>query len=320
MLVTTEENKLLKKFIAAVTLLCGPVLSYATLSGSTVPGEVVIEGVPAYLWYNGCNPTAAGMILAYWDMHGYSKLLPGNSTTQTSEVNQAIASDEHYNDYALPKDDDSTGVLQDKSSLGGGRHADNCLADFLGTSRSSGNLLYGATTSEYCDDGMLAYTMYVNLKNGTAYEADSQLYYHSTTFSFDLFKMQINQNHPMVFVVDVTADGEGDHAVAAVGYRETNGYPEYACWDTWNTETLRWEKFQSIGSGKPWGIYLAFSYEILSEPEPITQEPQEPQEPEEPGSPGDVVNTGCTGVGLIVLGSVLLGFGFVSSRRSQGSL
>jgi hypothetical protein len=308
-LLLTEENKLLKKLIAAMTLLCGPVLSYATLSESTVEGEVVIKGVPAFSWYNGCNPTAAGMVIAYWDMRGYSKLIPGNSTTQTSAVNQTIASDEHYNDYALPKDDESTGVLQDKSSLGG-EHEDNCLADFLRTSRSSDDLLYGATTSEYCDDGMLAYTMYVNLKNGTAYKANSKLYYHSTTFSFDIFKMQINQNHPMVLVVDVSADGEGDHAVAAVGYRETNGYPEYACWDTWNTETLRWEKFQSIGSGKPWGIYLAFSYEIISEPEPI-----EPEDPDDPGTPGDIVNTGCTGVGLIVLTSVLLGFGFVSPGR-----
>lgn len=307
---------MLKKMIAAVTLFCGPVLSYAALSGSTVPGEVVIEGVPGYLWYNGCNPTAAGMVLAYWDMHGYSKLLPGDSRTQTREVNQALASDEHYNDYCLPKDDKDTGVLPDRSSLGGSRHADNCLADFLGTSRSSGNLLYGETTSEYCDDGLLAYTMYVNLKNGVNYEAVSQLYFHSwENFSFEVFKSQINQNHPMILVVDMDGDGEGDHAVAAVGYRETKGYPEYACWDTWNTQSLRWEKFQGLGSGRPWGIYLAFTYEILSEPEPIIDEPDEPDD-DDTGSPGDLVNTGCGGVGLIVLLTIFGGFWVCGSGRS----
>ncbi|MEA1944402.1 MAG: C39 family peptidase [Euryarchaeota archaeon] len=30
-----------------------------------------ISGVPAYLWRYGCAPTAAGMVLMYWDSHGY---------------------------------------------------------------------------------------------------------------------------------------------------------------------------------------------------------------------------------------------------------
>ena len=30
----------------------------------------VISGVPAYIWYNGCTPTAVGMIIGYYDTHG----------------------------------------------------------------------------------------------------------------------------------------------------------------------------------------------------------------------------------------------------------
>ena len=30
-----------------------------------------ISGVPAYIWRCGCSPTAAGMVLMYWDSHGY---------------------------------------------------------------------------------------------------------------------------------------------------------------------------------------------------------------------------------------------------------
>lgn len=295
----------MKKLIAAMAIFCGPVMSYAVLSGSDVAGETVIKGVPGFSWYNGCDPTAAGMVIAYWDMHGYSKLIPGDSTTQTKAVNQVIASDAHYNDYALPKDTEETGLLPDKSSTGGA-HEDNCLADFMGTSRSSAGLLWGWTTSEYVDDGLLAYTEYVNEQNGTFYWANSQHYYHSTTFSFDVFKAQINQNHPMVFIVDHDGDGESDHAVTAVGYRETNGYPEYACWDTWNTESLRWAKFQSLGSGKPWGIYLAFSYEILSEPEADSGDDEPEPEPDP-----DPTGTGCTGVGLVVLLTIFSGFAFV---------
>ena len=38
-----------------------------------------ISGVPAYLWRCGCAPTAAGMVLGYWDSHGYPNF-PGEAT------------------------------------------------------------------------------------------------------------------------------------------------------------------------------------------------------------------------------------------------
>jgi hypothetical protein len=38
-----------------------------------------ISGVPYYLWRDGCSPTAAGMVLGYWDTHGYSNF-PGETT------------------------------------------------------------------------------------------------------------------------------------------------------------------------------------------------------------------------------------------------
>ena len=39
---------------------------------------IVISGVPAYYWYRGCGPTSAGMIIGYWDGHGYSNLVVGD--------------------------------------------------------------------------------------------------------------------------------------------------------------------------------------------------------------------------------------------------
>jgi hypothetical protein len=38
-----------------------------------------IYDVPNYYWRNGCSPTAAGMVLGYWDSHGYSNF-PGETT------------------------------------------------------------------------------------------------------------------------------------------------------------------------------------------------------------------------------------------------
>ncbi|MFA5295704.1 MAG: C39 family peptidase [Methanoregulaceae archaeon] len=38
-----------------------------------------ISGIPAYYWYRGCSPTAAGMVLGYWDSHGYPNFPVGTS-------------------------------------------------------------------------------------------------------------------------------------------------------------------------------------------------------------------------------------------------
>ena len=55
-------------------------------------GEVVISGVPAYLWRDGCGPTAVGMVLGYYDAHGWDLLIPGDATRRRSAVDQVIAS------------------------------------------------------------------------------------------------------------------------------------------------------------------------------------------------------------------------------------
>jgi len=38
---------------------------------------VTIEGVPFYEWHSGCSPTAAAMVLGYWDNNGYPNLIDG---------------------------------------------------------------------------------------------------------------------------------------------------------------------------------------------------------------------------------------------------
>ncbi len=123
---------------------------------ASTPAQVVIEGVPAYLWRHGCGPTAAGMVMGYWDSHGYPDLVEGDASTQTAAVNAMIADDggnpvcapgelNHYQDYACPVEWSWALTLPDKSELGGEIHPDNCLADFMLTSRSSESNNYGWT-------------------------------------------------------------------------------------------------------------------------------------------------------------------------------
>ena len=48
-----------------------------------------IQGVPALLWHRGCTPTAAAMVLGYWDQHGYPKF-PDNYTKLIDELADAM--------------------------------------------------------------------------------------------------------------------------------------------------------------------------------------------------------------------------------------
>lgn len=222
-------------------------------------GTAVIGGVPGYLWRHGCGPTAAGMVIGYWDGNGFDDLIPGDSSTQTAAVNQAIASGDgantHYSDYSLPIDEYGiTGLLADKSETGGA-HTSHCLADFMETSWSSRGNYYGWSWLSDVDDALFAYVEYANTTYGSSYQATS---WNETwgDFSWGKFKDEIDAGRPMIFLVDTDGDGYTDHFVTAIGYRDTNGYEEYACLDTWNPEaTIRWERFRGVGTGVGWGIY-----------------------------------------------------------------
>ena len=84
----------------------------------------------------------------------------------------------------------------------------------------------------------------------------------------------------MVFLVDTDGDDSTDHFVAAIGYRDTQGYEEYACLDTWTPAGhIRWERFREMNSGVTWGIRGA-TYCIMGSscPASFTQQPVSSQQ------------------------------------------
>ena len=97
----------------------------------TKSNSIVISDIPIYTWHRGCGPTALGMIVGYYDLHGFSDLFTDSSFLQTDNINMLIASDEHYSDYSLPLDY-YPNLLQDISDTGT-PHQDNSIADFMQT-------------------------------------------------------------------------------------------------------------------------------------------------------------------------------------------
>ena len=235
-----------------------PAGGYVPYSGAvTERGQKVIGGVPAYEWFRGCGPTAAGMVIGYWDGYGWPELIPGDASTQTPVVRQAIASTEHWLEYSQPLDYAPDPILPDLSEPpAGDEHASDCIGDFMKTSWSVEWNYYGWSWFSDVDVALLDYVSYVNATYGTDY-APLSWNEDWADFRWGEFVAEIDANRPMVFLVDTDGDGGTDHFVTAIGYRDINGYNEYACLDTWSTSGVRWEEFRGLGGGIPWGIYGA---------------------------------------------------------------
>lgn len=216
--------------------------------------QVVISDVPAYLWQHGCSPTSIGMIIGYYDGQGYSDLIVGDVTNQNNKVDNAIANNEHYNDYSLPMDNNSE-IKADKSETGGA-HVSNCIADFMHTSWSADNLKYGESRVNATDDGFIGYIRY---QNNEYYSLASKVSWSSSAVTWNQFKYEIDNDRPVSITVDTDGDGDTDHMVAGIGYDDVNML--YGCYDTWDKD-IHWFDWRRISSEYSWGVYCFTKMEI----------------------------------------------------------
>ncbi len=238
----------------------GPVPPEGVDLGSTLKSrsQVTIEGVPRYIWHHGCGPTAAGMVIGYWDGHGYGDLVDGEAMVQLGNVKTMIASDnglavcndvfaDHYRDYSCPRDD--TGPLLADKSETGGAHENECLADFMKTSWSSIGNRYGWSYDSDLQISLDQYVPYVN----PAYSVETEnIACWDAEFSWQRYKAEIDSGRPVVLLVDTDSDGSTDHFVTAIGYDDSS--LEYGIYNTWDTQ-LHWHSWADISPGQPWGVY-----------------------------------------------------------------
>jgi len=203
-----------------------------------VSAPIVIDGVPVYIWHHGCAPTAAGMVIGYWDSIGYSDLVD-------KSANEMIASSGNYDDYCLPLDNPSD-IKPDKSEKPeGDEHGDNSVADFMETSQSVYHLSYGAT---WLGDIVYGMKDYINWK---CPQIIAVINGGVSSFSWEIYCGEIDANRPVLLVVDCNGDGSVDHAVTGLGYDDSH---HYACYNTWDTD-IHWYDFSDVAEGKPWGVY-----------------------------------------------------------------
>jgi Leucine-rich repeat (LRR) protein len=241
----------------------GPIPPPSIGTGKTFASVDVgnILSAPAYLWYRGCGPTASGMVIGYWDGHGFDDLVVGSAATQTSAVEAMISSTGNWDDYCLPLDYAPDPIQPDKSEPPvGDEHPDDSVADFMMTSQSSHSNYYGWSWFSDIDDAMEGYVnlvaphYYANARNVTW-----------GTFTWDTFKAEIDAGRPVSLLVDTNADGGTDHFITAVGYSAEGSPQQYAALNTWD-RNVHWYDFARMNSGQWWGIYGATYFKISTSP------------------------------------------------------
>jgi hypothetical protein len=203
------------------------------------------------------------MVIGYYDGMGLGHLIPGDASTQTDEVNQAIASEggagspRHYEDYSLPLDNEDTGIRPDRSEApAGDEHADDCIADFMFASQSVIDNYYGWAYGSHVDDAFVSYiqSVYPDYAPVVVEYAMSD-----GSLTWDVVTDEIDAGHPMVFLVDTDGDDSTDHFITVIGYAEYI-VEEFACYDTWApADSLRWCEFLPMMEGRPWGVYKGWN-------------------------------------------------------------
>ncbi|NDY71502.1 hypothetical protein DO021_07725 [Desulfobacter hydrogenophilus] len=214
--------------------------------------SVVLSDMPAYKWYHGCGPTAAASIFGYYDLNGYDSLFDASGwddVRETSNVQDEISSPAHNSKYD-PQPDAS-----------GPAPPDTSIADFFHTSE---NQPYGWSYLSYADDAFIDYASYRGYDDWNAWNE------RFGTFTWDDFTKEIDNDRPMMFLIDTDADGGTDHFVPVFGYDDVA--MKYACYTTWSEEeAISWRSFQDLRNS--WGIgYATFVLPGVSDavPEPAT--------------------------------------------------
>lgn len=231
---------------------------------ATTANTILISDVPAYKWYHGCGPTAGGMILGYWDAHGFANLIPGSNDWDTNRqaIENMIASPGHVADYALYDgvDDSSYGQpYPDLSEHGAGMpHFSDCLADFMRSSQSVAGMKYGWSTWGSQGEGLVDYA---GLRG---YDGEASVKTYAGGL-WDALVAAIDAAEPVELLVDSGGDGKTDHFVAVIGYDDTPGALRYAAYNTWDRD-MHWYEYAEMQDGQDWGVYGGTFFRPVPEP------------------------------------------------------
>jgi len=211
---------------------------------------VLLKNVPAYRWSFGCSPTAAAMIAAYYDTHGYPNMYTGptdsgympidNSVWGTVVINGNTQDQTPLSATRMGLDGRTTrGHVDDYwieyNSLdpdpfitnGWPQHeSDDCVGDFMGSNQSSYGACDGGTLFQiYLDgsrmipynerEGAFGFREFMRYRGYPVTQCFTQFLKgyngNSQGFTFDEYMDHINAGFPVMIHV-------GGHTMVGYGY------------------------------------------------------------------------------------------------------
>ncbi|MEE8451772.1 MAG: Ig-like domain-containing protein [Thermoguttaceae bacterium] len=208
--------------------------------------------MPEYIWHYGCSPTAAGMILGWWDAQpGTTSLFEDDAATWWGDSSESlsggtramIASTAHI----LAGQEKGFTYGDWRNSVTFPQHEANptSLADFMKTRDS--NTFRGNIGS-----GMVAYAGWDLpwTDENESYQAQSATYYVNSGWTFDDFREEIDRGYPVHLGINALTG----HSIPAIGYWDQRteedpgnfGYVAYTTWQGWGLTEWRWD-----GQGVP---------------------------------------------------------------------
>ncbi len=238
------------------------------VSAPSYASTAKLNNVPAFDWSYGCSPTAAAMMMGYYDRIGYANMYTGQTDGGICPLTNAIwgtgecpisathicidgrTTNGHVEDYWVTYDSTAADPYITKGET---PHASDCLADFMGTSQSAygnddGSSMYfynqnGYPINDYTGSepgsrdmchGLKLYAEYCGYQVLSNYSQTIAGYNNvSRGFSFDNYVTEINAGRPVIIQLS-------GHTILGYGY-DTAGNTVYVH-DTWDysEHTMVW--------------------------------------------------------------------------------
>jgi hypothetical protein len=230
----------------------GPMTPLDGQGRSPGPGAVILANVPAdYDWWNGCSPTAGGMLMGWWDEAGY-EVFPGNHRNLPPTYPNTSTLPANYTDARgiiagwAHKEEGMAHSLTYGSPF---HHAPDSIADFILTydgSTDRSDMAHGLETFAAWDDPRTA-------------AIESQRFSASTVYTFAGWSYanycaQIDAGRPVH--LGLSSD-KGGHSVLGVGYNNTGGKENVVLLTTWHWGLQEWEWEDETVSGNGYSVYGA---------------------------------------------------------------
>jgi len=230
--------------------------------GSPEAGAVILSNVPAdYDWWNGCSPTAAGMLFGWWEEAGVDAF-PGNHRNLPATYPGTSTNLADYQDargvvagWAHKQE----GVYQGLSYGSYEYHAPDSLADFLLTvdgGTSSSDMPHGFETFGAWDDPR---TPEIESRR---FNADLRT---GGDWSYAAYCAEIDAGRPVH--LGLTSEDSG-HSVLGVGYNNTDGKQNYVLLTTWHWGLQEWEWENETHSGRGYSVYAGRTMDAVTDPVP----------------------------------------------------